>query len=65
MQGMARTPEGPNARTVVIPVRFSEPEAAKIDRLRGDHNRSDYLRRLVYADAQKRLSRGGERDGDA
>lgn len=65
MASMPRTPDGPNARTVVIPVRFSEPEAAKIDRLRGDHTRSDYLRRLVYADVQKRMTRGGESRGDA
>lgn len=50
MAGMARTPDGPSARTEYVPVRLTKSQAAHLDESRGAISRSEYIRRLIVRD---------------
>lgn len=53
---MARTASAGSARQTMIPTRFTEPEVAVLDRMRGargNMSRSGYIRWLVQQDAKR------------
>jgi len=54
---MARTPDGQEARTITVPVRFTPTGAAHLDAARGHLTRSQYLRKLVAQDVHDRRIR--------
>ena len=53
---MAGRPRGSQARNVIVPIRFTKNLVATLDANRGGKDRSAYIRGLVEADAERKVT---------